>query len=52
MSTLDEVKAAAQATVDAVNALEVTPATQDIKEIDVVETDGTVEKFVPETPAA
>lgn len=48
MSTLDEVKAAAQAVVDALAALETPTATPPtIAEVDVKESDGTEETFEP-----
>lgn len=47
----DAAIAAAQASLDAANALVVETSTT-ITEIDVKESDGTDEKFVPETPAA
>ncbi len=48
MATLEEVKAAAQAVVDSLNTLEVAPAATTVTEVDVKESDGTEEKFVPE----
>lgn len=44
MATIDDVKAALQALTDAIANLEV-PAAGTIDEVDVVESDGTTEKF-------
>lgn len=45
MATIDEVKAALQTLTEAVNALSAAPAT--VTEVDVKESDGTEEVFVP-----
>lgn len=47
MSTKEEVIAAAQAALDAATALDVTPVPATVEEVDVKETDGTDEAFVP-----
>lgn len=53
--TLDEMIVAAQGLVDALTALKNTPPAgpaATVTEVDVKESDGTEEKFVPEAPAA
>ncbi len=49
--TLDEMIVAAQSIVDGLNAVKAAPETAAMKvtEVDVTESDGKVEKFVPET---